>query len=92
MLQACKFIDEHMAIKTEKLGRDCIITVAKTSMSSKIVGSDADFFSQMAVDAIHVSGQARACRNTVMSHVTRNCQEACASSIEQAEQRIAGSM
>ena len=51
-LQACKFIEEYISTTTESLGKDALINSAKTAMSSKIIGSDSEFFSQMAVDAI----------------------------------------
>ena len=50
--QAVKFVDELMSIKTDKLGSDTLLAAAKTSMGSKIVGSEGEFFARMVVDAI----------------------------------------
>eukprot|EP01135_Chromosphaera_perkinsii_P009384 Nk52_evm60s1737 gene=Nk52_evmTU60s1737 len=52
--EACKYIQENMSIKVEELGKDCLINVAKTSMSSKIIGSESEFFAKLCVDSLQM--------------------------------------
>ncbi|KAK9874651.1 hypothetical protein WA026_005474 [Henosepilachna vigintioctopunctata] len=49
--EACRYIQDHLTIPVEDLGKESIVNVAKTSMSSKIIGADADLFSSIVVDA-----------------------------------------
>jgi len=41
-----------LSIKTETLGKEVFFNAAKTAMSSKIIGSESEFFGHLAVDAV----------------------------------------
>ncbi|ODM19574.1 T-complex protein 1 subunit alpha [Aspergillus cristatus] len=50
--EAVKYMNENITAKVEALGRDSLISIAKTSMSSKIIGADSGFFADLVVDAM----------------------------------------
>lgn len=52
MKECVKFIKSNLLIPNESMDRDLLIAAAKTSMSSKIINKDAEFFAQMAVDCM----------------------------------------
>ncbi|CEH13337.1 t-complex protein alpha subunit (tcp-1-alpha) [Ceraceosorus bombacis] len=50
--EATKYLQDQLSLKVEQLGKESLVNVAKTSMASKVIGSDDDFFAQLAVDAM----------------------------------------
>ena len=52
MREAIKFLKKNLVTKSDALDDQMVLNSAKTSMSSKIIGLESDFFARMCVDAV----------------------------------------
>eukprot|EP00923_Selenidium_pygospionis_P054529 GHVN01095036.1.p1 GENE.GHVN01095036.1~~GHVN01095036.1.p1 ORF type:complete len:546 (+),score=112.11 GHVN01095036.1:54-1691(+) len=52
MKVAVKFVKEHQSESVEKLGKDILVKCAMTSLNSKYIGVEAEFFANLIVDAV----------------------------------------
>ena len=54
--ESVKFISSQLSVKVDTLGQDALINAAKTSMSSKLLNAESDFFANLVVKAMQNVG------------------------------------
>lgn len=52
MREACKYVKNTLARDVGSLNEAVLLNAAKTSMSSKVIGGDSDYFASLAVEAV----------------------------------------
>lgn len=50
--ESVKYISSHLSVKVDTLGREALINACKTSMSSKLLNAESNFFGEMVVKAM----------------------------------------
>lgn len=65
MRDAVKYMHSNLCIKNADITDEILTNCCRTSMSSKIVGGDSDFFSEMCVTAMKRVGNVNAKGKTV---------------------------
>jgi T-complex protein 1 subunit alpha len=51
--EACRYIRDRLAVPVDRLGRECLMNAAKTSLQSKVLGGEViEHFAGLAVDAV----------------------------------------
>lgn len=52
MREACKYVKENLAVDSVALGRGVLMSACSTTMSSKLLAPESEFFGNMVVDAV----------------------------------------